>query len=581
MVLVRSRWKSHVGTSLGRSHRSACRTAAFALLPVFLTAACGSPLPTVLDNAEERLDIKENWLKTDHRKFHHILHYPRGTALHFPGYIVGIEKADQDEVRGPKHHPELLNGSDEDDGAEVRRKISRDPKTHVITHVVSYGRNDEQVKDYAVFGDRIKSCVVYSAIPPDGENGTVKADYLNATTPPPGKDGAHGIFEYCETKDDPEKQTGEASGPFEDSWRGVAGLRKGLEQDLKDGLKENPESIKERRGYSHILVFVMGWNTVQAEAVRNFNSMIGHLLDEVEARRMATKCNGKAEDIQAVCRFKPLFVGVTWPSDWEISPMLPVGPAFVRSISFPNKASDAKEVGMMWLRALLEKAVLPARASVYEDDADQPRLMVVGHSFGARAAVAGTLFPSALDTNHGLAAVLDGHWRFRPGDRLIGLQGAYRIDELFIDPKKPEMGLKENIAETGLRVFMTTSAFDEAVDTAFWGTYAGQAKAFDKVCGDNGTEAYRPFVGCRSAHYRSVPGRTADRLGYGVQRCTTVPPTRPLTNPSLAEPNGDDKPVTFVDASAVINCRAAFTGGGSHSDIYRRESARLLWDLMN
>ena|GEM_PF-1431115 len=573
MGSIQASWKWCGVISWDRWVRSVIRGSAIALLPVLSLAACSTPHPTLLDTAEDGLDVKENWLKTDHRKFHHILHYPRGTALHFPGYIVGIEKADQDDVGGPKLHPDLLNGTDQDDGAEVRRKISRDPKTQLITHVVAYRRNDNDAKRYAVFGDRIKSCVVYSAIPPHGGLEAVTADYLNPSVAPPKTDSAHGIFEYCKEENGRVELPGTASGPFENGWRGVARLRQALVEDLA---RESGSG-----GYSHILVFIMGWNTVQAEAVRNFNSMIGHLLDEVEARRLAIKCQDRSKDVDAVCRFKPLFVGVTWPSDWEISPMLPVAPAFVRGISFPNKASDAKEVGMMWLRALLEKAVLPARAAVFQNRSDQPRLMIIGHSFGARAAVAGTLFPPALDMENGLAAELRGSWDFRLGDRLIGLQGAYRIDELFIDPDKPEKGLKEKISKSGLRVFMTTSEFDKAVDTAFWGTYAGQAKAFDKVCAGAGAKAYEPFVGCRLADYWSVSGRTPDRLGYGFQRCTPVSPTRLRKKPSLAEQNGEKKLITFVDASAVINCRAAFTGGGSHSDIYRRESARLLWDLMN
>lgn len=80
-------------------------------------------------------------------------------------------------------------------------------------------------------------------------------------------------------------------------------MRRALLRDLKASSGSG--------GYSHILVFIMGWNTVQAEAVRNFNSMIGHLLDEVEARRKTIKCKGQAEDVRPVCRFKPLFVGVT------------------------------------------------------------------------------------------------------------------------------------------------------------------------------------------------------------------------------------------------------------------------------
>ena len=38
--------------------------------------------------------------------------------------------------------------------------------------------------------------------------------------------------------------------------------------------------------------------------------------------------------------------------------------------------------------------------------------------------------------------------------------------------------------------------------------------------------------------------------------------------------------VLYVDTTTLMTCRAAFTGGGSHSDIYRRETASFLWDLI-
>ena len=32
-----------------------------------------------------------------------------------------------------------------------------------------------------------------------------------------------------------------------------------------------------------------------------------------------------------------------------------------------------------------------------------------------------------------------------------------------------------------------------------------------------------------------------------------------------------------VDASRLINCEAPFSGGGAHSDVFRRETAQFLW----
>lgn len=47
---------------------------------------------------------------------------------------------------------------------------------------------------------------------------------------------------------------------------GLAALKDNLKHDLKTG------------AYSHILIIVMGWNTSQSEAVRNFNDIAGNII---------------------------------------------------------------------------------------------------------------------------------------------------------------------------------------------------------------------------------------------------------------------------------------------------------------
>lgn len=87
----------------------------------------------------------------------------------------------------------------------------------------------------------------------------------------------------------------------------------------------------------------MGWNTGEIEALESFNNLSGFLADAAERSP-----EGKP--------FKPLVIGVTWPSAWSFG----TSPTddLLRGISFANKKNDADEVGAVWLSRLLHD-ILP------------------------------------------------------------------------------------------------------------------------------------------------------------------------------------------------------------------------------
>ncbi len=529
-----------LGTSLARHGRI---VSMLALLSVVLTA-CGE-LPTMLDKSEEKFGIKNNFWGADHREFHRAVLYPNGVGFRFPGYIVGIEKSRQQKVNGPRVEPELLTLPEGRPSTKIQRALMTNPKSHLITHVMRYSDvNDAN----AVFPHRIKSCAVYSLLPPSDKGDT--------------HDAAQGMFSRCEISGD-DASAGEkfsVSGAFEQSWIALADLKKSLEADLRTDEKSKVPPI------SHIFVIVMGWNTPQGEAVQNFNSIIGHMLDEVDEKRKAVHggCGEKNKEVPE-CRFRPLLIGVTWASDWELSPLLPLPPALVRAISFPNKANDAKEVGITWLRALIEHVVLPVRNGTSNNGG--PKIVLVGHSFGARALMASVTENRVLNTRREAARAVPQMLNFRKGDQFVALQGAFKIEELFVDEKELDK-LHPSIANRNLRVTVTSSEFDEAVDTAFWGTYAGSAKGYDKVCAPGSTGTYGNFVDCSRARSRG------SSLNYGFASCNTAFADR------TPHERLNGAPVHVFDVSEMVNCRSAFTGGGSHSDIYRREMARFLWDQL-
>jgi hypothetical protein len=67
-----------------------------AAIAVVIVASC-SDLSTVLDRQEKNLAIDGVY----ERQFHTALYFPKGESLHYPGYLVGIEKSPRDVVGGP------------------------------------------------------------------------------------------------------------------------------------------------------------------------------------------------------------------------------------------------------------------------------------------------------------------------------------------------------------------------------------------------------------------------------------------------------------------------------------------------
>lgn len=210
---------------------------------------------------------------------------------------------------------------------------------------------------------------------------------------------------------------------------------------------------------THLVVYTMGWNTLQAEAMDNF-------------RELALNLKAAAENDKS---FIPLIIGVTWPS---------TGTPIIGGTDFGIKAGDAEEVGSIWENILInrELRMLKAQANF--------KVIVIGHSFGARAS-SRAVFSRALVTSDTQKTV----------DLLIGLQGAYSYqrygkyaDE---DPINGREGApyRDFSDMVGLSV-LTASRFDSAVTRAchndyFVGSYAamnlsrgrqhGQTFAYDET----------------------------------------------------------------------------------------------------
>ncbi|MFO1026419.1 MAG: alpha/beta hydrolase [Acetobacteraceae bacterium] len=341
-----------------------------------------------------------------------------------------------------------------------------------------------------------------------------------------------------------------------------------LRSSLKDQLRQpnvgNFNGFDDKKAFTHVLIIVMGWNTVQAEAVQNENQITSNLARAAAAKRQP---------------FRPLVIGVTWPSQWAVGDGWPISAQLVRGMSFWAKKDQADDVGRRFLTPIVKDVVLEA----IRDSGTNVPVVMIGHSFGARAFSAmfrdwETVWrgKTPWDKDWGYTAPRPDEWKFRVGDRLILLEGAFDIRELFDEQKH----LLPVLASRTLRVTMTSSVFDTATSTAIWGYYAGDRRTYAAVCserkgafGSYSTDEFQ--CGDATGNARATPITPDAPREWGLEVCSKMPEELMIDTPANQNP---DRIIHYLDASKLINCQTPFGGGGAHSDFDRLEMGRFLWN---
>jgi hypothetical protein len=308
-----------------------------------------------------------------------------------------------------------------------------------------------------------------------------------------------------------------------------------------DTLKTNihcrlAEGISEGKPYTHLVLVSTGWNTQSWESGINYT-------DWYDALRRAAAASLLRE------RFRPLFIGLTWTSDWTNANL---GRFLPPPASFANKASDADEIGITWASLLLHRAVRPVAAA-----SQNLPVVLIGHSFGAR------LLGRALNSETTVALPSDGITPPPPPRLFIGLQAAFSVNR-FLDRRGGEGSpYAKTFAESCAHWVFSASSHDTAVSNA-------PTSWLDKIAhwdsdrgiylGDPKTGGYAESTGLLSGRMARA---VADKDGKFVGGA--IPPK--------------DAKMIFIDSSAFVNERPHQTGGGSHSDVYDRETGQLMWTL--
>jgi hypothetical protein len=472
--------------------------AASMMLLLFL-GACRTPMVGDAPIAEKSpLYPAEKLLGTDSDNsmaYHAVVHYPTEHSLRYPGLIIGVEKSSSALLQEARSRDVLrtldpLSPSDE----WLAKKLTSDTKVMFISHVVK-----TEAEDKSPYAAR-KPCFVYNAydLQPSYAGWDRKAidnvDHCQASVRGEGK-------------------------PFSDSWLAIKQIRSTIQGEL----------TRADRTYTHVIVVVMGWNTEQIESVQNFNSIVDRLASQREEKD-----------------FRPYVIGVTWPSEWSSS----WADVLVKAVSLVNKANDADELGAGWLGAVVEHAVLPA---VVTSATSRKPLIVIGHSFGARATSHAVCRGTMLRNPEGPAKMSDVSV-----DWLIGLEGAYSLNR-FTSAGAGQYDLGYPGQCAGARhLLFTASKHDTAASAA--GILLAEAN----------------FAGTHKTYERAA----SEGLDAGAVRfATSVAKNGRLTS-DPGKGNDPSSRLHYVDASEVIFYNAYGTGAGAHSDIYRNDTACMIWTAM-
>jgi hypothetical protein len=465
------------------------------LAAVAALTACGTR-PTGFHAVERELPTRGG-LVGDTGMFHDIVYNPESIALSFPGYIIGVDKARRSHVREPQALADFTRETENDEWGITlfKRRLARDPKLHYISHIV---RNEGRR-----FGEG--NCLLFTIYRHWGA-----PDPTGKSLPAEERD--HDLEDNAGCDRRPPTY-GEYSKAFDGSRTALEVLR---------------DELKKKSGYTHALVVVMGWNTPQIEAVRNYNAIASHI-------RAAAAAEGKP--------FEPLFIGLTWSSTWSSQWV----DAAVKALSYPAKADDADEVGLTWLAESLAqvRSVIPHGIPT----------VAIGHSFGARS------LASALCKGSQIKVTASGQPQpaaaSQPWDLFIGWQPAVSIHRFSASGSAD--GFRYVDGCPGVRsIFFTASRHDEAVDTNFWADFLGSEKSWRSAC-DTDKRLANPVTLTRKVNCLELR-----RNGGGK----TLP---------LALRAGE---INYVDSSDAVWFNQPNTGGGAHSDVYRAVHGRISWEAI-
>ena len=335
---------------------------------------------------------------------HIAAYYPRGIALNFPGYVVGFEEASRHLV-ADNISDVAIDESVYEAGYTIRR-LTRTLRyrTPFVSQIMRYQGQP--------FGEG--NCSLYNLY------------HNHGSTFIPPCNGAWGASDY------------NYESAYDRSWHAIERFKTSLQNDITTNR------------YNHVIVAVMGLDTAQEEAIRNYKSVISSI-----------RMNAGDE-------FNPLFVGITWPSFYANRWFDPIWEV----LSYHPVADRADVLGLSWLGVVLHQAILPL--------SEHAKVSIIGHSFGARAA------SMALCVGPGIFSKSGDSIRQNPQglvENFIGLAPAFSLTRF----TNKDYRFYENVYYPDYcplikRFVFTASSEDGAFAPVFWSDAVGDHSVMQKYC---------------------------------------------------------------------------------------------------
>lgn len=473
--------------------------------------------------------------------FHRLADERHGLPYRFPGFLIGVEQTNRyligvDDVGKAAVEP--------DSGMEIQSLLNNRRRTFV-SHIVEFQERNRDSLD----AESIKTHLVYNLYE--------DTEYNEAFV--------RGFKELKKFRDLLKVRLADANGiPAKPDDSAATAVM--------DATRRASDS------YTHILVFCMGWNTDQQESIRNYNSLMGFLLHAArEDRDSRTKAWSGKDTVKSAKPFKPLVIGLSWPSEWS----------YLKGLSYFTKAGDADETGLVWGSYLLKRVLKPLKEEY------RIPLVLVGHSFGAR--VLSRAVASNPDWIRGAGD--DTAYSSKPGlenkdvDLFVGLQGAFSANR-FVETGALTSGWMEGspyfkLKEMGTRFIVTWSKSDAANPMAAFVTGANHVGG--KFGGNFCLQDTSTFW---SSVYRSNAEAKAAKIK--AEEIAAAKDPKDSSKAKVPWPYGEDqyfspdsgwsefsksvnRKIFSIDLSKIVKEQPYDKGGGSHSDIYTPEIGNFLW----
>lgn len=491
-----------------------CTVLLLVILVVVGVSACTSTKPSDI-NARTGV---ENLLET--KITNHAVAFP--LALPFDAIVIGVEKTEISKNQIKHYHIKFPDGID-NKALEwsFRRIIDQNKKVHLVTHVQQYFTSDtsDAVRGTIPFE---KDGVIDSAQEEkregvseeaQGKTGDIvqgnfekrsddprffrERSYVNPPATTGAKSPIRGLEVASESASYGEQYISESyyNAYNDDQVRDLSVYIEDGNKVLYELKDEISLMLKARNGvssatlsdYTHIFVLMTGWNNIQYQALEFYNNTIVNL-------QKVSDENGTD--------FNPLVVGITWDSVWGERNANFLKRVFHLS-SYFNKANDADEVGFTVVNKMINH-IIPKSLEELESECEKnnvecrmPKVVAVGHSFGARALSRAIMSSEYLADSD----ISNGYGSKSVVDLFVGLQGAFDANR-FIEDYNPfiwwTLGFNKaiNLSEgwpyadykakvPHTRWLLTNSEADKTVNYAWWATGA------HLVGGDRGMNVMR------------------------------------------------------------------------------------------